>query len=110
MTEQVLSRIPDMIGIVGVLLTLAAYYFLNINKWVSTNLKYVLCNLFGSMFLMISLLFSWNLSSVLIEIAWISISLIGLYRYLNPVSEKKSADILMFDKSKAKNKIAQKTT
>jgi hypothetical protein len=37
-------------------------------------------NLIGSIMLLYSLLFHWNLSSVLIEIAWITISLIGLYR------------------------------
>ncbi len=78
---QVLTSFPDMVGILGVILTLIAYYYINIGKWSSDDLKYVLLNLFGSCFLMFSLMFNWNLASVLIEIAWITISLIGLFRY-----------------------------
>jgi len=80
--QYLISRFPDMVGIFGVLLTLIAYYYLNTGKWTSENLKYVLYNLIGSCCLMFSLMYTWNLASVLIEIAWISISCIGLFRYL----------------------------
>lgn len=86
-----------MVGIVGVIFTLIAYYFINIGKWGSETLSYVLLNLFGSCFLMFSLMFSWNLASVLIEIAWITISLIGLVRYIKMDKVKKKK------KSKPKN-------
>ncbi len=82
--QQTLTSFPDMVGIIGVIFTLIAYYYINIGKWTSDDLAYVLLNLFGSCFLMFSLCFTWNLASALIEIAWISISLIGLYRYLSP--------------------------
>jgi len=77
-----MSEYANIIGIVGVILTLVAYYFINIGKWQTSKLSYIMCNLVGSSMLLYSLLFYWNLSSVLIEIAWISISLIGLARYL----------------------------
>lgn len=93
--QQHMIRIPDMIGIIGVVLTLIAYYFINIGKWSSDSLSYVLYNLIGSCCLMFSLMFNWNLSSVLIEIAWISISLIGLYRY----SKRMSAAALKLENS-----------
>lgn len=70
----------NYIGIIGVVLTLAAYFLINTNRVTATHFSYVWLNLIGSIFLLFSLLFHWNLSSVLIEIAWISISLIGLYR------------------------------
>lgn len=77
-----LESIADTVGIIGVILTLLAYYLLNMNKVISTSFIYVYLNLFGSIMLLFSLMFHWNLPSVVIEVAWISISLIGLYRAL----------------------------
>jgi len=79
---QYLSLFSNYVGIFGVLLTLIAYYLLNINKLVPSSLQYLLLNFFGSWLILFSLMFHWNLSSVIIEIAWISISMIGLYRAL----------------------------
>lgn len=77
---QLLAPFADYVGIVGVILTLLAYYLINVNKVTSDSPIYLYFNLIGSCLLMFSLMFNWNLSSVLIEIAWISISLIGIYR------------------------------
>lgn len=76
----VFEQFSNHVGIVGVILTLMAYFLINMNKVTSTSFAYVWLNLIGSIMLLYSLLFHWNLSSVLIEIAWITISLIGLYR------------------------------
>lgn len=76
-----LEHIADYVGIVGVLLTLIAYYLLNINKICSMSMTYLFLNFFGSCMLLFSLLFHWNLPSVLIEVAWIGISIIGIYRF-----------------------------
>ena len=76
-----ISVYSDYIGIVGVLLTLTAYYLLNVNKITSDSMLYLSFNLIGSCLLLVSLVFNWNLSSFLIEVAWVLISLIGLYRY-----------------------------
>lgn len=78
--HQLLAASSNFIGIFGVLLTLIAYYFLNINKLSANSLSYLFLNFFGSWLILFSLMFHWNLSSVIIEIAWISISLIGLVR------------------------------
>lgn len=87
--QYLITNFPDMIGVLGVILTLIAYYYLNLGKWAPDSLKYLLLNLFGSCFLMFSLFFSWNLASAFIEIAWILISLLGLYRYLKiPMSDQ----------------------
>ena len=84
--QQLLVRVSDIIGFIGVILTLSAYYFVNTSKWSSESLSYLLFNLVGSSFLMFSLMFNWNLPAVLIEVAWISISIIGLYRYWKRIS------------------------
>jgi hypothetical protein len=71
----------DIIGMIGVVMVLSAYYFLNMNRFNSLDLRYLLMNFFGSWLILFSLLFTWNTASVIIEIAWILISMIGLYRY-----------------------------
>lgn len=78
---NIISQFSDHIGIVGVLLTLIAYAALSIGKLDSEALSYSLLNFIGSVLILVSLMFSWNLSSVVIEIAWIMISLIGVYRF-----------------------------
>lgn len=78
--------LPNMIGIVGVVMTLLAYYWLNINKVSSESLSYVLLNLIGSCLILVSIYFYWNLSSFLIEVAWILISLVGLCKVLRSSS------------------------
>ncbi len=78
----------DFIGMVGVVLTLVAYYLLNVNKFASTDLMYLFMNFIGSSLVLVSLMVNWNLSSVVIEGAWALISLLGLYRVLR--ARKKS--------------------
>jgi predicted membrane protein len=78
--HPIFEQFSNHIGIVGVILTLIAYFLISMNKVTSSSLSYVWLNLIGAILLLYSLLFHWNLSSVLIEIAWISISLLGLYR------------------------------
>lgn len=72
--------IPDMIGMTGVTLVLTAYGLLNLNKLKSHSLVYQLMNLLGAVLLLISLCFNFNLSSVVIEVVWITFSLIGIIR------------------------------
>ena len=82
--------IENIIGILGVLLILAAYALLNLGKLLPTNLVYLLLNASGSSCILISLMFSWNLSSVVMQIAWISISLIGVFRSLRSRKQAKA--------------------
>ncbi|TAK76104.1 MAG: hypothetical protein EPO11_04680 [Gammaproteobacteria bacterium] len=74
------SSIADAVGLVGVLLLLIAFYFLNTNKFSPMSMCYQVFNLLGALFILYSLIFHWNLSSFTIEVAWVMISLIGIYR------------------------------
>ena len=74
------TLITDAIGIAGTTLVLLAYYLLQLEKVASTSLAYNLMNLFGATFLLISLCFTFNLASFIIELFWIGASLIGLYK------------------------------
>lgn len=81
------------VGIVGVVLTLIAYYMLSVGKLDSDSLAYSLLNLVGSCLILVSLVYYWNLSSVLIEIAWIFISMIGLYRYYSRRNRQQAVSV-----------------
>jgi hypothetical protein len=76
------SVISQICGHVGVLLVLAAFFMLQ-SGWLSYDrLAYSLMNFVGSILLLFSLVYAWNLPSVLIEIAWMSISAYGMVRVL----------------------------
>lgn len=87
----VFAEYANTIGIIGVIITLAAYYFLNVNKLSPTSMSYLLMNLIGSCFILFSLFYAWNLASGLIESAWIIISLIGIYRAKRASELKKTS-------------------
>jgi hypothetical protein len=70
----------DVIGILGVVMILIAYYFLSVGKWISDSMLYQVLNFAGAWLILFSLYFHWNLSSVVIEIAWIIISIMGMVR------------------------------
>jgi hypothetical protein len=77
---QMLFSLSDKVGICGVSFILIAYFMLSMGKWTANQLIYQLFNFSGAWLILFSLYFHWNLSSVLIEIAWIMISLVGLYK------------------------------
>jgi hypothetical protein len=74
----------DFIGNVGVVLLMAAYLLLQLNRLSSNSIAYSLLNLIGASFIIISLLSNFNLSAFVIEVFWVLISLIGIVRYLRP--------------------------
>lgn len=77
---ELLYKIADPVGLIGVILLLIAYLFLSTGRWLSDSITYQVNNLLGALLILYSLCFHWNLSSFVIEIAWVAISLIGLAR------------------------------
>jgi len=71
----------DFIGNVGVFVMLAAYLALILNKISSSDLIYSLANGGGAIFILISLVYEFNLSAFTIEAAWLVISLVGIINY-----------------------------
>ena len=53
---------PDFIGIIGVIMTLAAYLLLQISVLKIEDVAYSAVNAIGSLLILYSLLFHWNLS------------------------------------------------
>jgi hypothetical protein len=72
----------DLAGFVGVLLIVIAYLLLQLGKLPSSSLSFSLLNAAGSLLIMISLFFKFNVSAFLIEVFWFLISLIGLSKWL----------------------------
>lgn len=71
--------IPNIIGLFGVSLIVIAYLRIQTHQWKASDFIFPLTNLIGAICILFSLLFNWNLSSVVIELIWITISLFGLF-------------------------------
>lgn len=97
------TQFYNVIGVIGVILTLIGYYYLNVGRLLPESLVYLLLNFVGSCLILFSLMFDWNLSSALIEAAWILISLIGIIRSLK-IKKQKSSTKLHVIQSKEKDK------
>ena len=72
----------DLAGFAGVVLIVAAYLMLQLNRLPSTAPVYSLLNAVGAFLVMVSLFFEFNLAAFLMEAFWFLISLIGLLRPL----------------------------
>jgi len=73
-------EIHDFIGNLGVFLILASYLAVQVRKLDATGLSYVVSNGLGALLILYSLIFDFNLSAFIIEVAWFLISLVGLFR------------------------------
>jgi len=73
--------ISDAVGMLGTLLVVLAFFLLQLDRADPKGLTYNLLNLLGAIFLLFSLVFTFNLASFVIELFWIAASLIGMWRY-----------------------------
>lgn len=71
----------DLVGNVGVVVLMIAYLMLQLNKLRSDDLAYSLLNAIGASLIVLSLLVNFNLSALLMEVFWVLISFIGIFRY-----------------------------
>jgi len=79
----------DIIGTIGVMFCLAAFYMVQSERVSPQQLTYPMLNLIGAVLLLISLMWNWNTPSVIIEIAWITISIYGIHRILKEQRDAK---------------------
>ncbi|CDZ76086.1 hypothetical protein BN59_00350 [Legionella massiliensis] len=82
-----MQELSNYVGIIGVTLVLGAYFFSQTGRVTFESLGYLLSNLFGSLLITFSLIYHWNLSSFLIELAWCSISIMGLIKLFRKSAE-----------------------
>ena len=71
----------DFLGNAGVVMLMVTYLMLQLNKITSDGLAYSLLNAVGASLIVFSLLYDFNLSALLMEVFWVLISLVGIYRY-----------------------------
>ncbi len=62
-------------------MVLVTYLLLQIERISAKSFNYSFFNLLGSILILISLAYSWNLASGVIEIAWLLISAYGTGKY-----------------------------
>jgi hypothetical protein len=86
------ETLPDFIGFVGVLITLGAYLLLQLSFLKINDIAYSLLNALGSLMILYSLFFHWNLSCVIIETVWFGISLFGALKILFKKKQAPLAD------------------
>lgn len=73
--------ISDSVGMIGTLLVVVAYCLLQLERLDPRGLGYSVINLTGASCLLFSLCFTFNLASFVIEVFWITASLVGLWKY-----------------------------
>jgi hypothetical protein len=70
----------DWVGLAGSVLILVAYFLNQRGQLASSDRRFPALNLAGALLILFSLMYAWNLPSVLIEAFWAAISLYGLTR------------------------------
>lgn len=82
-----MHTIANIIGIIGVTLIVIAYFLNQSGKMASDSMPFPTLNLIGAVLILVSLWWSWNLPSFIMECIWIAISAVGIVRI---VKQKKA--------------------
>ncbi len=72
----------NIVGIIGVIIVLWVYILLQLHKLTVADFTFSAVNFLGSVMILFSLFYHWNLPSVIIELSWLSISGYGIVRTL----------------------------
>tara|TARA_B100000073_G_scaffold224223_1_gene186804 strand:- start:292 stop:543 length:252 start_codon:yes stop_codon:yes gene_type:complete len=73
--------IPDIIGLIGVALLIGTYALLQFDRIDPKGFWYSFNNMIVAVLVTVSLLYNWNLASMVIEVFWFSLSVYGLYKF-----------------------------
>ena len=69
---------PTIVGLLGMLVTLFAYFLLQARKLGGNGIVYQLMNALGSAAIIVSLIYAFNLPAMILEVAWLAISIYGI--------------------------------
>jgi hypothetical protein len=72
--------LPDIAGVAGVLMMLTAYGLAQLGRMKVDRVPSLLTNLIGSLLVLLSLAYKFNLSAALMEGAWAIVAVFGLVR------------------------------
>ena len=73
------TEMSKYFGIIGAALYIGSYILLQV-EIIDAGGIYTLANLFGAMFCLVSLVYAPNLGSIIVQVAWILFSVIGLIK------------------------------
>ena len=74
--------LPDIIGLLGTASVVGAYALLQTGVWKPESLAYSALNALASALLLVSLIFNFNLASLILQIVWLAISFYGIAKSL----------------------------
>jgi hypothetical protein len=80
----------DLAGNVGVGMIIVTYLLLQLGRLDGRSLTYSMLNAVGASLVLLSLAYDFNLSAFVIELFWVLISLIGIFRHLAKPRERES--------------------
>ena len=75
--------LPDLIGLSGVALLIVTYALLQLDRIDPKGFWYSFNNLIVALLVTVSLIYTPNLASIVIEVFWFIISLYGVVMYYN---------------------------
>jgi len=73
--------IPDVIGLIGVILLITTYGLLQFDKIDPKGFWYSFNNMIVAILVTVSLYYTFNLASMVIEVFWFSLSVYGVVMY-----------------------------
>lgn len=85
-----MELLGDILGNVGVVCFLLAYFLLQKEVVAHNQMSYLLLNLAGSLLLIFSLSINWNLPAFILETCWALISIWGIYKSSKKIMENNS--------------------
>ena len=72
--------LPTIIGFAGVIVVLITYALLASGRLSNNDWRYPVFNIIGTLGIAYSILFEWNLPSMVSQLVWIAISIVGIMR------------------------------
>ena len=85
-------NIPDFIGYIGVALLIVTYAMLQLDRIDPKGFWYSFNNMTVAMLVTVSLLYTMNKASMVIEVFWFIISVYGMVMYYSRQQKKKDAE------------------
>ena len=73
--------LPDVVGLIGVTILIVTYAMLQFDKIDPKGFWYSFNNMVVAILVTVSLLYSFNLASMVIEVFWFSLSVYGIWNY-----------------------------
>lgn len=78
-----MNVVAEIIGLIGVFFILVTYLLAQSSKISVDDWTFLIGNVFGSLCVIFSLLYQWNLAAFIVEFFWTAITLFGVYRKIN---------------------------